>query len=202
MAKDIRSSNPDPREVDERKRSEIAIEALRQSESCLYTSTAIYIWLRRVRWQHKAVILIPIALTALAGFSYLKEWAPAWTVALMAFLSTLIPSIAEALEIQTHVDELKKASAEYKALQDRFRKLAKVTVLGEVSHAEAELGALMDRMDVVRANSITPPEYYYKEAQKKIEHGDYDFSIDIALRESTEAGLVQVGGAAGSKATQ
>lgn len=38
----------------------------------------LFTWLRRVRAQRKAVILAPIVLTALAGFSYLEEWLPAW----------------------------------------------------------------------------------------------------------------------------
>ena len=110
MAEDLRTPDPDPCAVEARRR-EIVKEALRQSESCLWTSTMLFTWLRLVRVQHKAVLLAPIILTGLAGFSYVKEWLPAWGVALMAFLSTLIPSIAEALDIQTHVDECRTASA-------------------------------------------------------------------------------------------
>ena len=75
------------------------MEALRQPESCFWTSTMLFTWLRLVRLQHKAVILLPLILTGLAGVSFVKEWLPAWGVALMAFLATLIPSIAEALDI-------------------------------------------------------------------------------------------------------
>ncbi|WIW57341.1 SLATT domain-containing protein (plasmid) [Mesorhizobium mediterraneum] len=190
MAKNLRPTDSGPRDLDTRRKAEIAVEALRQSESCLYTSTAIFIWLRRVRWQHKIVLLAPIVLTAIAGFSYVKEWVPVWAVALMAFLATLIPSLAEALEIQTHVEELKTKAAEFKALQDRFRRLAKITVLGNIDRAEAELSDLMDRMDVVRSGSITPPEKYYVAARDKIRGGDYDFSIDQALRDMAADGGV------------
>lgn len=190
MAEDFREPHPDTRSVEDRRRAEIAAEALRQSESALYTSTMIFMWLRCVRWQHKAVLVTPIVLTALAGFSYIQDVIPAWGVALMAFFSTLVPSLAEALEIQTHVDELKRAAAEYKALQDRFRRLAKVTSIGDPDKAEAELSELMDRMDIIRSSSITPPERYFEEAQRKIKRGDYDFSIDIALREAAAKGLV------------
>lgn len=144
----------------------------------------LFIWLRRVRWQHKAITLAPIVLTALAGFSYVKEWLPAWGVALMAFISTLIPSIAEALEIQTHVDELKRSAAEYKALQDRFRRMARITALSDVDKAEAVLAELMDRMDVARSSSITPPERYFERARRKIEGGNYDFAVDLPSGET------------------
>ena len=177
MAEDLRTSDSDACNVETRRR-EIVKEALRQSESCLWTSTMLFTWLRLVRIQHKAVILLPIILTGLAGFSYVKEWMPAWGVALMAFLSTLIPSIAEALDIQTQVDELKRLAAEYKALQDRFRRLAKITALGDVVEAEKALAELMDRMDMARSSSITPPQRYFEAARSQIEGGHYDFTVD------------------------
>lgn len=182
MAEDFRQQNSETGEL-ARVRAEIAVEAMRQSESALYMSTMLYMWLRRVRFQHSVVVLAPIILTAIAGFSYVKEWLPPWGVALVAFASTLIPSIAEKLEIETKVDELKRLASDYKSLQDRFRILAKIIAQGPRETAEQELKSLMDRMDVVRAASLSPPESYYSEAQKKIKRGDYDFSIDIALRE-------------------
>lgn len=167
----------------DRRRGEITVEALRQSESCLYTSTAIFIWLRTVRWQQKAVVLAPILLTGLAGFGYFKDVVPAWVIALMGFLSTLIPALADALNIETHVDELKSKASEFKALQDRFRKLARIGVLGDSERAENDLNELLDRLDLARSSSITPPERYFEEARKKIKRGDYDFSVDIELRQ-------------------
>lgn len=64
--------------------------------------------------------------------------------------------------------------------QDRFRRLATITVLSAVDAAEAALAELMDRMDVARSSSITPPERYFTAAQAKIKGGDYDFSVDLA----------------------
>jgi hypothetical protein len=182
MAEDFRQQSSETGDV-ARVQAEIAVEAMRQSEAALYMSTMLYMWLRRVRFQYSMVVLAPIVLTAIAGFSYVKEWLPPWGVALMAFASTLIPSIAEKLEIETKVDELKRLASDYKSLQDRFRILAKITAQGPRDTAEQELKTLMDRMDVVRAASLSPPESYYSQAQTKIKRGDYDFSVDIALRE-------------------
>lgn len=178
MAENLRQPDTDPRAVEAR-RLEIVKEGLRQTESCLWTSTSMFIWLRRVRWQHTAVTLIPIVLTAVAGLSYVRDLAPAWVVALVAFLATLIPSVAKALDFETRVEELKRASAEFKALQDRFRKLARITALRDVDKAETELGDLLDRMDAVRALSITPPQKYFDLAKKQIEAGHYDFTVDL-----------------------
>lgn len=183
MAKDLRTPDPDPRAIEAR-RWEIVKEALRQSESCLWTSTMLFAWLRRVRWQHKCITLAPIVLTALAGAAFVKDYLPAVAVAIIAVLATLIPSIAEALDVQTHVNELKRAAAEYKTLQDRFRQLAKITALGDLAKAEETLGHLMDRMDTVRSSSITPPQRYFDDARKQIEGGHYDFTVDLPTGET------------------
>jgi hypothetical protein len=189
VAENIRT--PDQDVLVERRRAEIQAEAMRQHESCLYTSTMLYMWLRWVRWQHKATVVLPLVLTALAGFSYVKDWVPAGAVALMAFFATLIPTIANALDIETHVDELKRVAAEYKSLQDRFRQLARIGAFSDVNDAEARLTALMDKLDVARSGSISPPEKYFEKAQNKIKAGHYDFSVDVTLRDAAASGLVE-----------
>lgn len=190
MAEDIRNEDPDLRQVTARRRAEIRVEALRQEENCLYTSTALYGWLTTVKFQHGAVVLAPIVLTALAGFSYIKDLVPAWTVALAGLLSTLIPSIAKALDFETHVKELKDAAGEYKSLQDRFRQLAKILVHGDVTAAEARLSELMDRLDAVRSKSIVVPQKHFEAAQARIKGGVYDFSVDMNLRDAVTDGEV------------
>lgn len=190
MAEDIRTEDPDQRHVTARRKAEIRVEALRQEENCLYTSTALYGWLRTVKFQHGVVVLAPILLTALAGFSYVKDLVPAWAVALAGLLSTLIPSLAKALDFETHVKELKDAAGEFKSLQDRFRQLAKILVHGDVAAAEARLSELMDRLDAVRAKSIVVPQKHFEAAQAKIKGGAYDFSIDMSLRDAAGDGDV------------
>lgn len=190
MAEDIRIEDPDQRQVTARRRAEIRVEALRQEENCLYTSTALYGWLRTVKIQHGIVVLTPIILTALAGFSYIKDLVPAWAVALAGLLSTLIPSLAKALDFETHVKDLKDAAGEFKSLQDRFRQLAKILVHGDVTAAEARLSELMDRLDAVRGKSIVVPQKHFEAAQAKIKGGAYDFSIDMSLRNAAGDGDV------------
>lgn len=158
----------------------IATEARRQEESCLYTSTSHYLWLRHVRLHNTFFIVAPIILGALAGFSVLKDLAPDWVVAALALLASLFPALANGLKIQTSVNEIAASAASYKSLQDRFRQLATIGVLSDIDEAEAELRDLMDRMDVARSTSITAPEKYFKFAREKIEGGHYDFAVDTA----------------------
>jgi hypothetical protein len=165
----------------------IAKEARRQEESCLHTSTTHYEWLRQVRRQNTIFIVAPIILGALAGFSVLKDSAPDWVVAALAFLASLFPALANALKIQTSVNEIAANAAAYKSLQDRFRQLATIGVLTDVDAAEIELRELMDRMDIARSTSITAPEKYFKKAQKKIADGHYDFAVDATQKAKLQA---------------
>jgi hypothetical protein len=145
------------------------------------------LWLRQVRRQNTVFIVAPIILGALAGFSVLKDFATDWVVALLAFLASLFPALANALNIQTSVSEIAANAAAYKSLQDRFRQLATIGVLTNVDAAETELRELMDRMDVARSTSITAPEKYFKIAQKKIAEGHYDFTVDAGKTGESKA---------------
>jgi hypothetical protein len=162
----------------EQRRAAIIAECRRHEESCLYTSTTLYIWLRRVRLQKQIFVAAPIIIGGIAGIAILKEWLPDWVMALLAFLASLFPALADGLKIETSVDEITRVAADFKALQDRFRRAANITVLSDIDTAEQALGELMDRMDVARSSSITPPEWAFEEARRKIDAGHYSFAVD------------------------
>lgn len=165
-------------DVMEQRRTAIIAECRRQEESCLYTSTTLYIWLRKVRLQKRIFVIAPIIIGGIAGLSVLQSVLEPWVIAVLAFIASLFPALADALKIQTSVEEIAKSAADFKSLQDRFRRVATITALSDMDGAEATLGELMDRMDVARSTSITPPEWAFEEAQKKIEAGHYAFAVD------------------------
>jgi hypothetical protein len=177
MAENIRESNRDSRPIEVRRRAVIA-ECRRQEESCLYTSTTLYIWLRRVRRQKQFFVITPIVIGGIAGLSILKDWGLDWVAAMLALIASLFPALGDALKFETSVDEISRLAAEFKALQDRFRRTATITALSDLQAAEDTLSELMDRMDIARSSSITPPESAFKEAQQKIGEGHYNFSVD------------------------
>lgn len=183
MAEDIRNSDTSESLNVAKRLAEVRSEALRQEENCLYTSTAMYRWLTTVRWQQRVVLVLPILLAAAASYSYSRDVFPAWALALVALVATLIPSMAKALDIETQVKELKDAAGEYKNLQDRFRQLANIGSVENIEAADARLSELMDRLDAVRAKSLVVPQRHFESAQKKIKSGDYDFTADILARE-------------------
>jgi len=184
MAEDIRPANSNLRLIEER-RSAIIAECHRQAEACLYTSTTLYVWLRRVRLQKQIFIAAPIIIGGIAGLAILKQSLPDWFMAVLVFLASLFPALADGLKIETSVDEITRLAADFKALQDRFRRAANITALSDVETAEQTLAELMDRMDVARSSSITPPEWAFEEARRKIDAGHYNFAVDALPTPST-----------------
>lgn len=177
MAKDFREPDSDQRLIEDR-RNAIISECQRQVESCLWTSTTLFIWLRWVRRQRQFFIAAPIIIGGIAGLSVLKAWAPDWAIALLAFVASLFPALANALRFETRVEEIAKHASDFKSLQDRFRQVANITAPVDVEEAEIRLADLMDRLDAARAKSITTPEWAFARARKKIEAGHYTFIID------------------------
>ena len=180
MAEDLRNSDTSECLTDERTVN-LVEECRRQEESCLYSSTTLYIWLRHARIIRNIFIVTPLILGAIATWSILDASTDplfVWLTATSALLAGLFPAIFEALNLNTHVASIAKQAATFKSLQDRFRQLATVTSLGSYNIFHDEFREAMLRMDEVRATSITPPERYFKAAQKKIAAGDYTFNVD------------------------
>lgn len=109
-----------------------------------------------------------------------------WFAAVCAFLAGLLPSIYSALKLDDRLAEAARLAAEFKNLQDRFRQAALVSSLKKCGDFETDFSALMQRLEEARRPSLTPPEWFFKRAQKKIKTGDYDFDIDLATIEAAE----------------
>jgi hypothetical protein len=156
-------------------------ECKRQEESCLYTSTTLYIWLRKARLWRAVFVITPIIFGSIASWSILEKPDILWMVWLTAssgLFAGLIPAIREALNLDIHVDEISQHAAQFKNLQDRFRLASDTGSLKPIENFEAEIRDLIERLDEARKISITPPERCFKAARKKIKEGHYDFSID------------------------
>jgi hypothetical protein len=168
-------------------RQAVVAECKRQEESCLYTSTMLYIWLRTVRFKRRLFVSAPIMLSGIAGLALAKEYLPLWAIISLTFLAGLFPALERALKLETDVEQIAGQAGQYKALQDRFRRIANIDSLDDPQVAKSALEEAMASLDQVRAASITPPERYYQMAKKKIEHGDYDFAVDDQANASGKA---------------
>jgi hypothetical protein len=154
----------------------VAEECLRQQESALYTSTALYIWLREARIWNQFFVVVPVLTGALSGVAFLQSNAVVATI--LAVVTGFAPALKDALRLDIHLDTIRTLAAEFKGLQDAFRQLGRIGAVTNPSSAERELARLMDELNRARAHSVTIPERVFKKAQEKIKSGDYDFAVD------------------------
>lgn len=156
-------------------------ECEREEESCLYTSTTLYMWLRSVRFWRSTFIAAPIILGGFGGWGVLKglhDPLYMWLAAVCSLLAGLFPAIFKALELDGHVAALTKQAAEFKNMQDRFRQIAKFAPFRPEQESRQAFEELMKRLELARGASVTPPERFFKKAQDKIKSGDYSFDSD------------------------
>ncbi|HEY6456493.1 MAG TPA: hypothetical protein VIY90_14565 [Steroidobacteraceae bacterium] len=164
--------------MDERTAALVA-ECRRQEESCLYTSTTLYEWLKSLRWWRVGFVVLPIVLSAVATWKLLEKQAGyEWITGTCALLAGMVPAVYKALRFDVSLDTLEKSASQFKTLQDRFRQAARITALSSLDQLEADFAKLMEQLGTARATSLAPPERFFRRAQKKIDAGDYDFSID------------------------
>lgn len=154
-------------------------ECKRQEESCRYTSTTLFEWLKSLRRWRVAFVVVPIVLGAVATWPLLaRQGGYEWVTGTCALVAGLIPAVYKALNFDVSLDALSKAAHGFKTLQDRFRQAANITALSGLDSLEAEFPGLMERLDAAREASVTPPERFFKKARRKISAGHYDFQVD------------------------
>jgi hypothetical protein len=168
-----------------KKASELVQECRRQSESCLYTATSLFIWLRVLRSIRIAFIVSGLVCGTLASKLALLPNDPAvistgW-IALLAFLAGILPALYSALKFDSCLEQAIRLAAEFKNLQDRFRQTALFGVHQSVVQFETAFNQVMERMEQARRPSYTAPEWCFKIAQKKVQGGDYSFDVDAPV---------------------
>jgi hypothetical protein len=182
VAKDIRPGYSEEAIMD------LAIQALldecsRQSESCLYTSTALFEWLKSLRLWRKILITTPIILSAIAASAIAKHYE--WVAGSAALLAGVFPAVLRALELDKDLAVITRHANQYKILQDRFRQLWRVSALGDAEGFKREFRVSMKTMDDLRLASPAVPERFFAKAQQKIDKGHYDFAADATQPEPT-----------------
>jgi len=160
---------------------ELKKECLRQEESCLYTSTSLFIWLRCLRVVKMLLVGLPLIFGSIASGKLLvggpKDTAQ-YFPALCSFLASVIPSLYVALKFDERLEECVRLSAEFKNLRDEFRYAANVHSLKAPSQFQAEVDKSLQKLHEARKASFTAPEWCFKWAQRKIAAGHYAFGVD------------------------
>jgi hypothetical protein len=155
---------------------EIINECKRQEESCLYTSTALFGWLKEVRVWRVAFIVLPVVAGSIASAKILlKDPSYDWLTAIAAMAAGLFPAVFKALDLDVSLKTISDSASRFKTLQDRFRQTSRIGPTGSLDHLEDEFKGLMDRMDDARSANPAIPDRHFRGAQKKIKKGDYSF---------------------------
>ena len=154
-------------------------ECRRMEESCLYTSTTLFEWLKSLRRWRLFFVVAPIILGGIATWPLLAQQdGYKWVTGVCALLAGLAPAIYKALDFDVNLNGIAQHAQLSKTLQDRFRQAWRVTALGPFEDFKKEFDELMVRKDAARSASLIAPERFFQKARKKIEVGHYDFTVD------------------------
>lgn len=181
MAENLRHDDPADRELPVK--TALLRECEREEENCLYTSTTFYIWLRYLRAARTALWVGGAVCAALAASHIIKGSESYKALAAGAAVGAVIlPGINRALRLDKTIRDYSKAAGVFKNLQSEFRRLREVWSTKPIEELEAEAKKLFRAMSEARKPSLTPPEFCFKVAQRKIKKGHYDFSVDAGAR--------------------
>lgn len=157
-------------------RDEIRIECERLEENCLYTSTTLFIWLRALRDHRKIFIFGQVVFSVMAASSAVGGYA----IAAGAFgaIAGLSPMIWDSLKMDGEVGVVEQHASLFVELRDRFRQVRLIDDAKGFEVLEAGFENAKSDLAIARKSRVTPPERFYKKAQKKIHAGDYTNEVD------------------------
>jgi len=106
----------------ERRTQNLIDECRRMEESCLYTSTTLFEWLKSLRRWKLFFVVMPIILGGVATWPFLaKQDGYRWVTGICALLAGMAPAIYKALDFDVNLSSIAQLAQSSKALQDRFR---------------------------------------------------------------------------------
>lgn len=176
MAENIRAGDPNVGHV---KTPDIALydECMRQSENCAYSAAGFTIWLRMLRRLRAIANIAPVFFGALATWKIIDQHSPI-LAAVFSFLAATIPLAYRAARIDHAIGDFTAAAGEYTTLRDRFRMVAETRASQPFTEFEVGTEALFARLDKVRALALTPPEWCFLSARRKMKAGHYKHDYD------------------------
>lgn len=167
------------------KHTAITEECYRQAENCLYTSTSLYLWLRILRIAKTLFIAVPLILGGLGAWQLLTASDVASVrvfASACALLAGLLPTIYAALKFDDSLDAVARAATSFKVQQDDFRQIALIHSHDDIADYQARFAVVMGKMNEARSSALTPPEWVFKLAQRKVKSGDYSFDFDEKMK--------------------
>ena len=155
----------------------LADECERQFENCRDTAVSFIVWLKALRWTRIFFIVAPIIFGALATWKLLVD-APV-PAAIFTLLATVLPPVFKAVNLDDIIKDYENLAGEFTNLRDRFRQAQLVASLKPYPEFEAEVQALMPRLEKARSRTLAPPDWSFKRARKIIKTGVYTHDRDL-----------------------
>src|SRR5262249_20614426 len=145
------------------------VECEREEENALCTSTSFFIWLRFLK-AARAVLWVGAALGSVLAAAQIVKANPELKIwmAAAALLAVALPAIGRALQIDTMIRDYTKASAAFKNLQGEFRRARLVWSNEPWLEFKTETRKLLKAMNDARKPSLTPPDWCFQLARRKI----------------------------------
>ena len=173
MAEDIRHDDSDDGQLSAA-RTALIEDCETEEENCLYTSTTFFIWLRVLKTIRAAMWVLAAIGSIVSANSILGD-AEDYQVIMagLALTGVLLPGLIKAVRLDTAIDDYAAAAAQFKNLQGEFRRAAKVWSNKPFAEFEAETREITNAMNDARKASLTPPDWCFRRAQRKIKRGDY-----------------------------
>lgn len=150
-------------------------ECLEQAGNTVYTFTTFYTWLRTLKWIRAALWLAGAA-SSVAAASTVLSGRPELdlVVAGLALLGAVLPAVIKAVKLDETIGAYERAAARFRSAEAHLRRAGNVWSLKPLADFEKEARAALVELDEARQLSLTPPEWCFNRAKKKVQAGDYD----------------------------
>lgn len=174
MAEDIRDCGAADGDLSQAHKA-LVRECREQSRNTLYTSTCFFIWLRWLKIIRAALWVIAAAAGAAAASTVLSRHENLEIViAGLALLGVILPGVIKAVKLDETIDAYTEAAARFKNVEGDLRRAADIWSHKPWAEFEQDARSALAALDKARECALTPPEWCFKAAQRKVKSGDYD----------------------------
>lgn len=174
MAEDFRRDDPGTSDLISA-HAALVKECKEQSRNTLYTSTSFYIWLRWLKSFRAIMWVIAVVCASAAASTAIKEEEGLGVlVAGLALLGVILPAAIKALKLDDAILAYEETASKFKKAESDLGRAARVWSHKEYQEFESEARRAFGDLETARKPSLTPPEWCFRAAQKKIQSGDYD----------------------------
>ncbi|WP_025030862.1 hypothetical protein [Nitratireductor aquibiodomus] len=174
MAEDIRECDSGNGDLTQAHKA-LVKECREQSRNTLYTSTSFFIWLRWLKVIRAILWIIAVAAGAAAASTVLSRHENLeLLIAALALLGVILPGTMQAVKLDETIDAYRDAAGRFKNVEGALRRAADIWSHKPWEEFEKEARAALAALDKARECALTPPEWCFKAAQRKVQSGDYD----------------------------